>query len=105
MFFLLELFILLSIFISGRDWFTKFPYETPLSNSLSSPNQHKYASAILNMTGKENLGMNLDSPGLESSIIGIEVSYFFIELFDYFLMLALFFPIFSCLNLRVRLFM
>ncbi|KAK7602723.1 hypothetical protein V9T40_006697 [Parthenolecanium corni] len=55
----------------GRDWYTKFPYETPLSTTLSSPNQQKYTSAILNLTGKENLGlgMNLDSNGLESPII------------------------------------
>ncbi|KAK7595585.1 hypothetical protein V9T40_013410 [Parthenolecanium corni] len=39
----------------SRDWYTKFPYETPLSTTLSSPNQLKYTSAILNLIGKKNL--------------------------------------------------
>ncbi|KAK7576611.1 hypothetical protein V9T40_012897 [Parthenolecanium corni] len=57
-----------------RDWYTKFPYETPLSSTSSSPNQQKYASAILNLTGKENLGMNLDSNVLESPIGNMRTS-------------------------------
>lgn len=72
------------MFISGRDWFSKFPYETPLSTSLGSPNQQKFASAILNLTGKENLGSNLDSSGLESSIIGIEVSLYFLTFLQFY---------------------
>ncbi|KAK7598253.1 hypothetical protein V9T40_006488 [Parthenolecanium corni] len=43
-------------------------YETPPSPTLSGPNQQKYTSAILNLIGKENLGMTLNSNGLESPI-------------------------------------